>query len=171
MKKLILVIAIILLPVLSKSQVFPDSLYLHLYNFLILKGELDANRDISKLKELFFIKELVNYSNIENFKIYTFNQQAYEDGLPSIFTLEKDTFEIYDRLSFYILIEKILDLKNVNEQSKNIWIKGILNVLYMYNGDIGDLGLMYSYGKYIYYIKERNNKNSDGIIKIPKNKL
>ena len=88
--------------------------------------------------------------------------------LPSIFIVEKDNIEVYDRLSFYLLIDKILDLKNVNERSKAVWIKGILNILYLYNGDIGKLGLKYSYGYYNYFIQGLNIKNAGGILKIQK---
>lgn len=168
MKKFVLLIFITLIPLLSKSQVFPDSLYLHLYNFMIIKGELEANRDVSKLNELFCIKELVINTNTEAFSIYMFKHQVYEDALPSIFIVEKDNIEVYDRLSFYLLIDKILDLKNVNERSKAVWIKGILNILYLYNGDIGKLGLKYSYGYYNYFIQGLNIKNAGGILKIQK---
>ena len=55
------------------AQQFNDSVYIHLYNFDKLKGELDSGTSKNQLKEKYFIKDLVSDTNVQELKLYKFN--------------------------------------------------------------------------------------------------
>ena len=99
MKKFVLLIFITLIPLLSKSQVFPDSLYFHLYKFQVLKNKYYPDQSLEKLRDVFTIEELVENANTEAFKIFKFSYLYYNLDT-SILIIEKNSFEIYDILSF-----------------------------------------------------------------------
>ena len=81
---------------------------------------------------------------------------------------KKNSFEIYDILSFSVLIEKILDTSDLIEKSKTLLIKKVLKLLfnsYREDRDLEKFILRKDFGKYHYLIPLMNIKNSDGEIK------
>ena len=151
---------------LAKGQDFPDSLYLHLYNYEVIKGELKAGLDESDLSTSFYIEELIDSSNTEAFGVFKFYHLKYEEPLTSFLIIERDNIEIYDLLSFDTLIEKILDA-SIDEKLKGIWIKEVLRMLRSYYEvvDMEKLVVQKDFGKYHYFIPLSNLKNKEGIIR------
>jgi hypothetical protein len=167
MKKIIIVVFVLFVAVLAKGQVFTDSLYFHLYNYQIITGELKTNLNLDELEREFNIESLVDSTNTETFSIFKFYHLKYEDPLTSFLIIEKDNIEIFDILSFDILIEKILDVTTIKERTKTLWIKEVLKILRFYyeDSDMERLVMRKDYGKYHYFISLKNLKNKDGIIK------
>lgn len=149
------------------SQEYNDSLYLHLYNYQVIKGELEEGLDLNELNSRFNIEELVNNTNTEQFSVFKFYHLEYEEPLTSFLILEKDNVEIYDILSFDVLIEKILDSPIRSVEIKKIWIKEVLKLLRSYYEvvDMERIVVEKSYGNYHYYIPVINLKNKVGVIK------
>ncbi len=151
----------------TKGQVITDSLYLHLYNYQVIKGELKSDLDSNELSNFFNIEELVDSINTETFCIFKFYHLEYEDPLTSFLIIEKDNIGIYDILSYDVLIEKILDVSYFSERSKALCIKEVLKTLREYYEvvDMERLVTRKVYGKYHYFIPVMNIKNKNGIIK------
>lgn len=166
MKRIIVLISISFIVLLAKGQGFSDSLYLHLYNYQIIKGELEANLKLDKLSARFNIEPLIDSANTETLSIFKFYHLEHEEPLTSFLIVEKDNIEIYDLLSFDALIEKILDT-SINEKIKGIWIKEVLRMLRSYYEvvDMERLVVQKDFGKYHYFIPLANLKNKEGIIK------
>lgn len=166
MKKSIILMTISFMVLLVKGQDFPDSLYLHLYNYEVIKGELNVGLDESSLSTRFNIEELIEGSNTESFSVFKFYHLEYEEPLTSFLIIGKDNIEIYDLLSFDALIEKILDA-SIDEKLKGIWIKEVLRMLRSYYEvvDMEKLVVQKDFGKYHYFIPLTNLKNKEGIIK------
>lgn len=167
MKKIVVLIFPVFMVLFAKGQVFTDSLYLHLYNYQVIKGELKAGLDLSELSNSFNIEELVDSINTETFSIFKFYHLEYEESLTSFIIIEKDNIEIYDILSFDVLIEKILDCSSFSEKSKALCIKEVLKILRDYYEvvDMERLVIQKDFGKYHYFIPIMNMKNKEGIIK------
>ncbi|MFW5979046.1 MAG: hypothetical protein ACOCQ8_02945, partial [Bacteroidia bacterium] len=87
--------------------------------------------------------------------------------LTSFLIIEKDNIEIYDILSFDVLIEKILDVSSFSEKSKALCIKEVLKLRRDYYEvvDMERLVIQKNFGKYHYFIAIMNMKNKEGIIK------
>lgn len=146
------------------SQNFNDSLYLHLYNFHIIKGEL-KKEDISfnDLSKSFNIQELVAGTNTCSFKIYKFYNLKYEEVNTSILVIDDKNYEIYDILSFSYLINKILDV-DFDCAKKKFWIKEILKLLDEYKSiDLGSAVFEKEIKGFKYYIPLKNLKNETEI--------
>ena len=166
MKKITLLLVGFFLISFTSGQVFPDSLYLHLYNFKVITGELPTDSQSNEIKNIFSIDNLVDSVNTESFGIFKFYHLAYEDAIASFFIIENSNVEIYDILSFDVLIEKILDIPSFSEKSKNLCIKEILKELQSYY-EIVDfrIVLQQDFGTYHYILPAMNIKNQEGIIK------
>ena len=151
----------------TSGQVFPDSLYLHLYNFKVITGELPADSQSNEIKNIFSIDNLADSVNTESFGIFKFYHLVYEDALTSFLIIEKNNVEIYDILSFDVLIEKILDSSSLDEKSKVLCIKEILRTLQSYYGVVNmeRLVIQQDIGNYHYLMPIMNCKNQEGIIK------
>lgn len=149
------------------AQECNDSLYLHLYNYQVIKGELEEGLDLNKLSKRFNIEELVDSTNTEQFSIFKFYHLEYEEPLTSFLIFEKDNVEIYDMLSFDVLIEKVLDSPVCNEELKKTWIKEVLKELRSYYEvvDMERIVVEKNYGNYHYFIPVVNLKNKLGVIK------
>lgn len=152
---------------LAKGQEITDSLYLHLYNYQVIKGELKSGLDLSKLSNSFNIEKLVDSINTETISIFKFYHLEYEEPLTSFLIIEKDNIEVYDILSFDVLIEKILDSSSLSEKSKVLCIKEVLKILRDYYEVVNmeRLVIQIDFGNYHYYIPIMNMKNKEGIIK------
>lgn len=166
MKKTAVLTFTLIMVMFAKGQNFPDNLYLHLYNYQVIKGELKPGLDLNNLSKSFNIEELVDNINTEVFSIFKFYHLEYEDPIISFLIIEKDKVEIYDILSFDVLIEKILDISNIDERSKTLCVKEILKILRVYFevSDIKRLVIKKEFGKYHYFIPITNLKNKEGII-------
>lgn len=166
MNKVFILITLFLNNSFVKGQVFPDSLYLHLYNYQIIKGELKSDLNLEKLSAIFNVEELIDNTNTKDFSIYKFYHLEYEEPLTSFIIIEQSSIEIYDLLSYSTLIEKVLDA-SINDKLKGIWIKEILRNLRSFYEvvDMTKLIMQKDYGKYHYYIPISNIKNNEGIIK------
>jgi|GEM_PF-3547626 len=149
------------------TQECNDSLYLHLYNYQIIRGELEEGLDLNELSNSFNVEDLVENTNTEQFSIFKFYNLVHEESSISFLIIEKNNVEIYDILSFCILIEKILDSPSCGEELKKIWIKEVLKLRRSYYElvDIERLVVEKNYGKYLYLIPVVNLKNKEGIIK------
>ncbi|MDR2841153.1 MAG: hypothetical protein LBV75_07870 [Paludibacter sp.] len=150
-----------------KAQEFKDSLYIHLYDFQIITGELNPNDlDLNDLSRYYYIGELVESANTKAFGIYVFYNLKFSHSVSSFLIIEDENYEIYDIFSSDDLIEKILDLKCCDETTKKDWIKAILNNLRSFNEkfELGELTLRKKYGKYHYIFALKNLKNDKGII-------
>jgi len=167
MKKIVALIFMFFMVLFAKGQVITDSLYLHLYNYQVIKGELKTGLDLNELSNSFNIEELVDSINTETFRIFKFYHLEYEDPLTSFLIIEKDNIEIYDILSFDVLIEKILDVSSFSEKSKALCIKEVLKLRRDYYEvvDMERLVIQKNFGKYHYFIPIMNMKNKEGIIK------
>lgn len=162
-----IIVCFIILTKMSFTQEFSDSLYLHLYNFQVIKGELQSGDvDMKDLSKSFYIQELIEGANSETFSIYKFYNLKYEEALISFLIIEKQKIEIYDILSFSAFIERVLDESPCNEKTKILWIKEVLKIRrdYYDEADMGYLEMQKDYGKYHYIIPLRNLKNEKGII-------
>ncbi len=166
MKRIVVLIFISFVGLVVKGQGFSDSLYLHLYNYQVIKGELEANLELDKLSASFNIEPLIDSTNVETLSIFKFYHLEYEEPVISFLIVEKDNIEIYDLLSFDALIEKILDA-SIDERLKGIWIKEVLRMLRSYYEivDMEKLVVQKDFGKYHYFIPLTNLKNKEGIIK------
>ena len=167
MKKIVSLLVGIFLISYTNGQVFPDSLYLHLYNFKVITGELPADSQLDEIKSAFNIEPLVDSVNTESFGIFIFYHLVYEDALTSFLIIEKNNVEIYDILSFDVLIEKILDSSSIDEKSKALCIKEILRTLQSYYEVVNmeRLVIQQDIGNYHYLMPIMNCKNHEGIIK------
>lgn len=167
MKNIITLITFFLAVNFAKGQIFTDSLFLHLYNYEVIKGELKEGLNLSELEQIFNIEELVDSVNNESFKIYKFYHLEYEEALTSYLVMDKNNIEIYDILSFDVLIERLLGVNELCEKSKAACIKEVLNALRSYYEvvDMEKLVIQKDYGKYHYYLPLVNFKNKEGVIK------
>ncbi len=167
MKGLILFIFISFLAPIATGQEFQDSLYFHLYNYQVLTGELELGLNLDELDHSFNIENLIDSSNTETFSIYKFYNLKYEESLMSFLIVEEENVEIYDILSFDVLIERILDLNICNEEKKILWVKEVLKILRNYYEDANMENLVVEkvYGKYHYFIPLKNLKSKEGIVK------
>ncbi|ASB48643.1 hypothetical protein [Alkalitalea saponilacus] len=166
MKKIITLISISFVILFAKGQAFSDSLYFHLYNYQIIKGELKADLELDKLCTRFNIEELIDSTNVETFSLYKFYHLEYEDPLTSFLIIKPNKIEIYDLLSFDALIETILDT-SIDEKVKALWIKEVLRMLRGFYEvvDMERLVIQKDFGKYQYFIPLSNLKNKEGIIR------
>jgi hypothetical protein len=166
MKKIGVLLFTLVIVNLAKGNEFPDSLYLHLYNYQVIKGELEGGLDLSNLRKSFNIEVLVDNTNTKTFSIFKFYHLKYEDPITSFLVIEKDKTEIYDILSFDILIEKIFDVSSIDEKSKSLWTKEIFRILrnFFEIYDMERLVIKKDFGKYHYFIPLTNLKNKQGII-------
>lgn len=132
----------------------------------IIKGELNPGLDLSDLGKSFNIEELVDSVNTEIFSIFKFHHLEHQDPKVSFLIIEKDNVEIYDILSFDVLIEKILDVSSLDERSKTLCVKEILKIVRAYFEvvDMGRLVIKKDFGKYHYFIPIKNLKNNEGVI-------
>lgn len=151
------------------AQTFDDSLYIHLYNFQVIKGEVkDTELKGKSIKAFFRIENLIDIdtANSELFRIYKFHNLEHEEALTSFLVVEKDVTEIYDIQSFDALVERILDA-NVCEKIKTKWVKEILKMqrIYYEDFDMGRLVIQKDYGSYHYFIPISNIKKKEGILK------
>jgi hypothetical protein len=147
------------------GQAFNDSLYLHLYNYQVINGELkDTELRGRNLKDCFYIKDLVDSTNFDLFKIYKFHNLEQQEALTSFLVVENEIIEIYDILSFDALIERILD-SPICEKRKTIWVKEIIKKVRIFyeDFDMERLVIKKDYGRYHYFIPLLNFKNSKGI--------
>ncbi len=167
MKKIVILIFMFFIGTYSNGQIITDSLYFHLYNYQVIKGELKTGLDFNKLGNSFNIEKLVDGINTETFSIFKFYHLEYEEPLTSFLIIEKDNVEIYDILSFNVLIEKLLDSSSLCEKSKALCIKEILKILRNYYEIVNmeRLVIQKDFGKYHYFIPIINIKNKEGIIK------
>ena len=95
--KRIIVISIINLFILnSYSQEFKDSVYIHLTNFLLMKGELQVE-DIkgNKLKDLVVVKNEFDKDS-QDYGIYIFYGAVHNEVSVSVFIMKHDQIEIFD---------------------------------------------------------------------------
>jgi hypothetical protein len=151
---------------LLMAQEFKDSLYLHLYNYQLISGEIKINDiDVKDLKSSFYVKELAENENIDSFKIYKFYNLRYTESLTDFLVIEGENIEIYNLFSYRSLIEKILDL-NICDKKKLVWVKEMLKIYDDFNNiDIGNNIMRKQYGKYKYFIPLNNMKNESSFIK------
>ena len=148
-------------------QTFNDSLYQHLFNFHSIKGELTKS-DICSiglgLEKIFHILELVPNTNTSQFKIYTFENLKTETGHKDFLVINNDNYELYDVLSFSMLINKILDM-NVDFTVKTLWIREILKILDLYKSvNLENAVVEKRVKNYVYFFplsKYRNNSEME----------
>jgi hypothetical protein len=167
MKRIIMLLFGLFIALFVKGQENTDSLYLHLYNYHVIKGELKTGMDLNKLPKSFNIVELIDSVNTDAFRIFKFYHLEYEDALTSFLIIEKGNVEIYDILSFDILIERILGVSELSEELKTACIKEILKQLREYNeiADMDKLVIQKDFGRYHYFIPLVNLKSKEGVIK------
>lgn len=161
MKKIVALLFMLFIVLFAKGQVITDSLYLHLYNYQVIKGELKPGLDLNELGNSFNIENLIDGINTETFSIFKFYHLEYEEPLTSFLIIEKDNIEIFDIQSFDVLIEKILEVSSINDKSKALCIKEILKMLRKYYEvvDMERLVIQKNFGKYHYFIPVMNIKN------------
>ncbi len=168
MKKLIVLLLFILCNfAFVQGQNFPDSLYLHLYNYKIITGEISEEVKPNDLKSSFIIKELIENSNTENFSLYSFYYYTEESDISSFIAIINNSITIYSILSFEQIVDDILNTP-LELNIKILLIKKVSEYLslYCYKGvSRHRMVFLMDYDNFKYIITGSEIKNINGIIK------
>ncbi len=128
-------------------------------NYEIIKGEFYENSNCNDSKNNFYISDLVAGINSKAFSVYKFYHLKYQTPMISFLIIDNENVEIFDLLSFDVLIEKILN-SNIRENDKGVIIKEVLKFLRLYYEECNMKMLVFEqdFGKYHYFIPLMNLK-------------